>query len=142
MVGDSVEYDWANVMKYFHAAKAERFSQPGFRQLDLNWLLIYDNWELPAVRQPKAARFFQSRLDTGPAGVPFDRLAELRDGAVAVFPRARRVTSNSGPLGRRLTQRSTGRRPAWPFLASASSAPVTAIVRMLTARPRLTYAKK
>jgi hypothetical protein len=72
--GDSVELDWADVMTYFSLSKAERFSQAGFRKFDINWLLIYDNWELPALDEPKAASFFQAQLLTLNPSLPFDRI--------------------------------------------------------------------
>ena len=78
--GDSVEHDWADVMAHFTRRKAERFAQPGFTRLDINWLLVYDNWELPAVNQAKAATIFQSWLVSLKGSVPFDQIfVECRD---------------------------------------------------------------
>ena len=72
--GDSVEQDWADVMAHFTSRKAERFAQPGFAHLDFNWLLVYDNWELPAVNQFKAASIFQTWLISVERHVPFDQV--------------------------------------------------------------------
>jgi hypothetical protein len=72
--GDSVEYEWADVMAHFTTNKAERFAQTGFAHLDFNWLLVYDNWELPAVNQSKAASLFQAWLISKERRVPFDKI--------------------------------------------------------------------
>ncbi len=72
--GDSVEVEWADAMIYFSLAKAERFSRPGFRRHASNWLLIYDNWELPMLNEPKAAAFFQTKLIALDPPLPFDRI--------------------------------------------------------------------
>jgi hypothetical protein len=72
--GDSVETDWADVMTYFSLAKADKFSRPGFRTFSSNWLLIYDNWELPMLNEAKAARFFQAQLAALNPPLPFDRI--------------------------------------------------------------------
>lgn len=72
--GDSVERDWADVMTYFSLSKAERFSRAGFRKFDMNWLLIYDNWELPALNEQKAAVLFQSQLLKLTPSLPFDKI--------------------------------------------------------------------
>lgn len=73
-VGNSVETDWADVMTYFSLVKADRFRQPGFRRFDTNWLLIYDNWELPALNELKAAQLFQAKLASLDPSLPFDRV--------------------------------------------------------------------
>jgi hypothetical protein len=70
--GDSVERDWSEVMAHFTRDKVERFAQPGFAHLESNWLLVYDNWELPALNQPKAARMFQSWFASD--SIPFDQI--------------------------------------------------------------------
>jgi len=70
--GDSVEREWADVMTFFSLSKADRFAQPGFRKYDLNWLLIYDHWELPMLDEEKAAVFFQLQLLALEPPLPFD----------------------------------------------------------------------
>jgi hypothetical protein len=72
--GDSVERDWVDVMTFFSLSKAERFAQEGFRKYYRNWLLIYDNWELPALDEDKAALFFHSQLLALDPPLPFDRV--------------------------------------------------------------------
>lgn len=73
-IGDSVELEWANVMMYFSRSKAEKFAKADFDKFDKNWLLIYDNWELPAVDESKAATIFHSRLVKLNSRLPFDRI--------------------------------------------------------------------
>jgi hypothetical protein len=72
--GDSVETDWAEVMTYFSIAKADKFSRPGFRIFPSNWLLIYDNWELPMLNEAKAAGFFHAQLAALNPPLAFERI--------------------------------------------------------------------
>ena len=49
IMGDASERMWADTMLHFTKNKIKSRSKPGYQVLDHNWLLIYDNWELPSV---------------------------------------------------------------------------------------------
>jgi hypothetical protein len=72
--GDAPEGEWAEVMTHFSLQKSERFSTPGFKRFESNWLLIYKNWPLPAVDEPEAAAHFSRRLCSLEEPLPFDRV--------------------------------------------------------------------
>jgi hypothetical protein len=63
-VGDSVEREWVVAMRAFISAKVEKAMKPGFQLFPENWLLMYDNWSLPAVDRVEAAnRLYASMKD-------------------------------------------------------------------------------
>jgi hypothetical protein len=72
--GNAPEREWAEVMIHFSLQKAETLAKPGFERFAADWLLIYDNWPLPAVDDPKAASYFMERLSALGAPLPFDRI--------------------------------------------------------------------
>ncbi len=53
--GDSVETEWADAMFHFIEQKVATLRKDGFERFEQDWLLIYDNWPLPAVDRRKAA---------------------------------------------------------------------------------------
>jgi len=54
--GDSVEREWAFAMKAFIRGKIEKSRKLDFELFESNWLLMYDNWPLPALNQAGAAK--------------------------------------------------------------------------------------
>jgi hypothetical protein len=60
--GDSVEREWSDAMLHFVKGKIEILSKAGFEKFKHNWLLMYDNWSLPALDREKAAQFLLSKL--------------------------------------------------------------------------------
>lgn len=72
--GDAPEREWADVMLHFAHDKAATFVKPGYKQFKNNWLLIYDNWPLPAVDDPKAASYLAQRIASLDMPLPFDRI--------------------------------------------------------------------
>lgn len=72
-VGDSVEHEWAAVIKWFVERKVERSHQPNFDQFERNWLLIYDNWPLPALDQDRAVKKLSESVAAEEYG-PFDNV--------------------------------------------------------------------
>ena len=54
-VGNEVEVEWARVMLHCIDAKVEILNKPGFTKFKENWLLIYNNWPLPAVHHEEAS---------------------------------------------------------------------------------------
>ena len=73
-VGDEPEREWANAMLHRLKQKAETASKDGYERFKANWLLIYDNWPLPAVVDKEAAAFFMQRLRALDDPLPFDRV--------------------------------------------------------------------
>lgn len=62
-MGDSVEREWSDAMLHFINLKVVAFAKDGFEKFDQNWLLIYDNWSLPALERKKAfSMLFQKAL--------------------------------------------------------------------------------
>lgn len=61
-VGDSVEKEWSAAMLYFVKGKIEKLAKEGFEKFEQNWLLIYDNWSLPAPDREKAANFLLPKI--------------------------------------------------------------------------------
>ncbi|HLF95939.1 MAG TPA: hypothetical protein VI457_02250 [Methylococcaceae bacterium] len=55
--GDSVETEWVNAMSHIIGQKVATLRKDGFDKFEQDWLLIYDNWPLPAVDRHKAANF-------------------------------------------------------------------------------------
>jgi len=60
--GDSAEREWSDAMFHFVKGKIETFAKEGFETFEYNWLLMYDNWSLPAFDRKKAAQFLLSKL--------------------------------------------------------------------------------
>lgn len=48
-IGNSVEREWAEAMHHFAMDKTQTALSPGFDRFLRQWLLIYDNWPVPAV---------------------------------------------------------------------------------------------
>jgi|SRR5690606_33825027 hypothetical protein len=69
--GDSPEREWAAAMLHAFTRKIEVAGKPGFQLFDRNWVLIYDNWPLPGVEDPKAATYLMQQLQAKPLS-PFD----------------------------------------------------------------------
>ena len=70
--GDSSDREWAHVMLHFAQNKAVKFAKPGYDQFDNNWLLICDNWPLPAVDVSNAAFYLSQHIDDLETPLPFD----------------------------------------------------------------------
>ncbi|MEI2782061.1 MAG: hypothetical protein V9H25_12740 [Candidatus Competibacter sp.] len=72
--GDSAEREWAEVMIYFSLKKIINYVNPDFRKFQNNWLVIYENWPLPAVEEDKAASLFHQQLVGLSGSLPFDKI--------------------------------------------------------------------
>ena len=60
--GDSIEREWSEAMLHFVKGKIETLAKEGFEKFKQNWLLIYDNWSLPALDREKAAQFLLPKI--------------------------------------------------------------------------------
>jgi hypothetical protein len=63
--GDSVETEWADAMFYFYKKKIDAAKKKGFDRFDEDWLLIYDNWSLPAPDLNEAIQIFSGLISAG-----------------------------------------------------------------------------
>lgn len=61
-MGDSVEREWAEAMHHFAMNKAQIALSPGFDRFPRQWLLIYDNWPVPAVDVEDAGNHLHTLL--------------------------------------------------------------------------------
>lgn len=76
-VGDSPEREWAEAMLHFAIEKARKAMAPGFARHEKNWLLVYDNWPLPAVKHAVAAEYFGELLHFSNVFEAFDSIFVL-----------------------------------------------------------------
>ncbi len=71
--GDSVEREWVSAMQTFISTKVEKAKKPGFHLFSENWLLMYDNWSLPAVDYEAAAIMLYKSMKSDHFG-PFQKI--------------------------------------------------------------------
>ena len=72
--GDSVEREWADAMFHFIEQKVATLLKKGFERFEQDWLLIYDNWSLPALDRHKAAFFLQKLVNESEVPHEFARI--------------------------------------------------------------------
>lgn len=72
--GDSVEREWAEAMSHSIERKAVTLMKAGFERFDDDWLLIYDNWSLPALERHKAAQFLSDLVTENKTLEKFGRI--------------------------------------------------------------------
>lgn len=60
--GDSPECEWAAAMVHCVQEKIVKATADGFDRYPTNWLLIYDNWPLPAIDYSRAAFYLAPLL--------------------------------------------------------------------------------
>ena len=82
--GDSVEREWVAAMQAFIGHKIAKAEKPDFGLFDQNWLLMYDNWSLPALDEVKATAMLSQSLDSDSFG-PFDRVFVESSNDIWVF---------------------------------------------------------
>jgi len=83
--GDSVETEWSEAMLHFVKGKMETLAKEGFEKFRQNWLLIYDNWSLPALDREKAAQFLLPKLIESDSFNSFGRVYIITGGLVYEF---------------------------------------------------------
>jgi len=72
--GDSVEREWADAMFHFIEQKVATLLKDGFEWFEKDWLLIYDNWSLPALDRHKAAPFLLNLVTESEVLHEFERI--------------------------------------------------------------------
>lgn len=87
-VGDSVELEWADAINHFVLEKKIKIAKDGFDRYDENWLLVYDNWPLPAVNREKAARILLPVLLDGGGFEEFNLIFAMSDKHLVEFSSA------------------------------------------------------
>lgn len=61
-IGDSAEREWADAMAHHVQEKLSKSTASGFVRHPSNWLIVYDNWPLPAIDLEKAVSFLSVKL--------------------------------------------------------------------------------
>jgi len=61
-MGNSVELEWAEAMCHFAKGKTQAVLSPGFDRFPRQWLLIYNNWPVPAVDVEDAGNHLHALL--------------------------------------------------------------------------------
>ncbi|MFB5206210.1 MULTISPECIES: hypothetical protein [Stenotrophomonas] len=84
--GDSAEREWAAAMAYFVKEKMRKAGAPGFVRYPANWLMVYDNWPLPAIDASQAAGYLAPLLWEAGAFAIFDVVFVLDDSRIWQFP--------------------------------------------------------
>lgn len=72
--GDAPEREWAEAMAYYVKEKLPKAQAEGFARYATNWLIVYDNWPVPAVDYGKASAYLAPLLDDMDAFVVFDAI--------------------------------------------------------------------
>ena len=65
--------------------KIETLEKEGFEKFKQNWLLIYDNWSLPALDREKAAQFLLPKLIESDSFDSFGRVYIITGNLVCEF---------------------------------------------------------
>ena len=72
--GDSPEREWAAAMAHYVKEKMPKATADGFVRYPANWLIVYDNWPLPAINCSKAASYLAPLLAEMGAFSVFDTI--------------------------------------------------------------------
>lgn len=97
--GDSPEREWAAAIAHYVKEKIPKATADGFVRCPANWLIVYDNWPLPAIDYHKAATYLAPLLAEMGAFSVFDaifvhddsHMYEFRDGLVIRMLRPRQA---------------------------------------------------
>jgi hypothetical protein len=77
--GNSPEIEWASVMLYFLRHKLNAMKKDGYHRFDEDWLIIYDNWDLPAPEVREAAPIFFKAVQQLGASQEFQHVFIMSD---------------------------------------------------------------
>jgi hypothetical protein len=84
-VGDSPEREWAEAIAHYVKVKLPKATANGFARYLANWLIVYDNWPLPAVNYAKAATYLAPLLMEMGAFLVFDAIFVHDDSHMCEF---------------------------------------------------------
>jgi hypothetical protein len=73
-VGDAPEREWAEAIAHYVRDKLPKAMDVGFERYAFNWLIVYDNWPLPAVKYSVAASYLAPLLVDMSAFSVFDAI--------------------------------------------------------------------
>jgi hypothetical protein len=83
--GDSPEREWAAAIVHHVKEKMSKAAAEGFVRHPTNWLIVYDNWPLPAINYTKSALYLKPLLvDMGAFSV-FDTIFVHDDSHMCEF---------------------------------------------------------
>ena len=77
--GDSVERSWVDAMLHFFRDKSVEGCKRGYQRFAHNWLIMYDNWNAPALNREKAIPRLHQQLQDPSNWQVFERLFILDD---------------------------------------------------------------
>lgn len=83
--GDSPEREWAAAMAHYVKEKIPKATANGFVRYRTNWLIVYDNWPLPAVNYTRAASHLAPILMDLGAFTVFDAIFVHGDSQMCEF---------------------------------------------------------
>lgn len=83
--GDSPEREWAAAMAHYVKEKMPKAMAEGFARHQANWLIVYDNWPLPAIDYTKAASHLMPLLTDMGAFSVFDVIFVHDDSHICEF---------------------------------------------------------
>lgn len=83
--GDAPEREWAKAMAHYVGAKLPKATADGFARYRANWLVLYDNWPLPAFDYSDAAPHLASLLMGMNAFSIFDTIIVHDDSQMCEF---------------------------------------------------------
>ncbi|GAO24348.1 hypothetical protein ALISP_4168 [Alicycliphilus sp. B1] len=83
--GDSPEREWAAAMAHYVKEKMPKATADGFVRYPTNWLIVYDNWPLPAINYTRAASYLATILVGLGAFTVFDAIFVHNDSQMCEF---------------------------------------------------------
>lgn len=83
--GDAVEREWASAMSYSAKTKLTKVVKPGFERFQHDWLIIYDNWHLPALKLEEGVTYLSELLVESGAFQEFQLVFVLSGGCICEF---------------------------------------------------------
>lgn len=83
--GDSPERECAAAIAHYVKEKLPKASADGFVRCRTNWLIVYDNWPLPAISYAKAATYLAPLLMEMGAFSVFDAIFVQDDSHMSEF---------------------------------------------------------
>jgi hypothetical protein len=86
-IGNASEKQWAEAMIHFISKKLEVVRRDGFQRHDKNWLLIYDNWRVPALDEAGAGKLLADHHGMQLGLEMFDRIHVIDDQTLWEFSR-------------------------------------------------------
>jgi hypothetical protein len=86
--GDMRRQDWADAMFYTLGKKISIFKKEGFEKFDENWLIIYDNWQIPCINLEEVSPFLMDLICKNDALKEFSRVFVKRYRQICEFSTA------------------------------------------------------